>query len=101
MKTAGRITATLVTLLALYVLGYWLLIKQGWAYQLLSNGTDPFQPTKALTAVRSAFAPIRELEQIWTVDVPLRKHLTGHWRSARTNDFVTLGPNQEFHFQLG
>jgi hypothetical protein len=105
MKTAGRLTATLALLLALYLLGYWLFIKQRWAAKLLDHA-NPFDNPEVYKsvvyeAVIDIFAPIQELDQIWTVDIPTRKHLTGHWRSETNSDFVTLGPNQECHFQLG
>jgi hypothetical protein len=105
MKTAGKITATLALLLGLYLLGYWLFIKQHWAAKLFGHA-DPFDKpvvykSVAYDAVRDIFAPIQELDKIWTVDIPTRKHLTGHWRSEKNSDFVTLGPNQECHFQLG
>lgn len=101
MKTAGKITATLALLLGLYVLSYWLLIVEGristlkWDSDLLINHPGAYE------AVQKAFAPIEELHEIWTMDLPTRKHLTGHWRSETNSDFVTLGPNQECHFQLG
>jgi hypothetical protein len=101
MKTAGKITATLALLLGLYVLSYWLLIVEGristlkWDSDLLINHPGAYE------AVQKAFAPIEEFHEIWTMDLPTRKHLTGHWRSETNGDFVTLGPNQECHFQLG
>lgn len=42
MNTAGRITATLVLLLGLYVLGFYLLVKRGWASKLLNEPSLPF-----------------------------------------------------------
>jgi hypothetical protein len=101
MKTAGKITATLALLLGLYVLSYWLLIKKDWAYALFFDSTALFRSQKVYFAICDSFEPIQELEEIWTVDIPTQKHLTGHWRSETNNDFVTLGPNQECHFQLG
>lgn len=98
MKTAGKITATLALLLGIYVLSYWLLIKKEWVDKLFLNSSFSIQ---VYWAVKDVFAPIRELDQIWTVDLPIHKHLTGHWRSATNSDFVSLGPNQECYFQLG
>ncbi len=98
MKTAGKITATLALLIGLYVLSYWLLIKKEWIDRWFLNSSSSIQ---VYWAVKDVFAPIRELDHIWTVDLPIQKHLTGHWRSETNSDFVTLGPNQECHFQLG
>ncbi len=100
MKTAGRITTTLALLLSLYLLSYWLLIKKDWLYKMSVFTTNPIAPPPFSDAVRNVFAPIEDLELIWT-SRPIRKHLTGDWRSDKNNDFVTLGPNGECHFQLG
>ncbi len=105
MKTAGRITATLALILSLYLLSYWILIKKDWLYKLSEFivsefNLEPYSETPLINAVTKAFKPIEELESIWT-SIITRKHLTGSWRSAKTNDFVTLGPDGECVFQLG
>jgi hypothetical protein len=101
MKTTGRFTATLLSLLALYVFGYWVLIKNHWADKLLRDPTDPFGQSKARIAITNMFQPISELDWYWNMVIPNRKYLTGHWRSETGNDFVTLGPEGECQFQLG
>lgn len=100
MKTAGKITANLALLIGLYVLSYWLLIKKGWADKLLGYLPDTSVSHKAWQSSLAAFKPMVELETIWSVDIPTQKHLIGHWRLGKTNDFVTLGPNFECQFQL-
>ena len=35
------------------------------------------------------------------MDIHTRKHLTGHWRKDRSEDFVTLDHNHECRFSLG
>lgn len=98
MKTAGKIIATLITLLAVYLLGYWLLIKKEWAHKLLYDHADPFcNQSRAYYAVNDAYEPIRRLDRFWT----FRRYCTGHWGSDTSSDFVTIGPNQECRFRLG
>lgn len=101
MKTARRLTSTLIALLALYVFGYWFLIKNHWADKLLNDPADPFGQSKAMIAVTSIFQPIEEIDSILRIDIPLQKQLIGTWRSETNNDFVTIGPKQECQFQLG
>jgi hypothetical protein len=101
MKTVGKITTTLALLLSLYLLSYWLLIKKGWADKLLRDAAYPFDATRASRAVYAAFAPINDLELTWTLHLPTRKRLIGHWRSNTNDDFVTIGTNEECQFQLG
>jgi len=101
MKTVGKITATLLTLLALYVLGYWCLIKKDWLQKLPFLQPDPFMVTQPHKGIRQAFKPLAELDHYLNVELPLRKYLTGHWQSESGTDFVTLDANQVCRFQLG
>lgn len=101
MKTAGRLTALLLSLLALYLLGYWFLIKNHWADKLLFNPSDPFSTTQAYNAVQYAYRPLGELDYYLNVVVPIRKHLTGYWHTNINGNFVIFGPRDECRFQLG
>jgi len=101
MKTAGRITASLAAILSLYLLSYWILIKKDWGHKLLTDPTAFHDPGLTYFTAKRAFRPIIELEEIWQLDIPTRKHLIGSWRSETNSDFVTLGPNGECHFQMG
>jgi len=101
MKTLGRITGTLLTLLALYVLGYWCLIKKDWLQKLPFLQPDPFMVTQPHKGIRQAFEPLAELDHYLNVEAPLRKYLTGHWQSDSSTDFVTLDANKACRFQLG
>jgi hypothetical protein len=101
MKTAGRITTTLVILLSLYLLGYWFLIKKDWADIWLGDRSLAPRTTKAYLAVYAVFAPIDKLDDYLNTVVPIRNYLTGHWRSDTPTDFVTFGPKEECDFRLG
>lgn len=101
MKTVRRHTATLLSLLALYLLGYWFLIKNQWADKLLNDRSVPFGQGKAMMAVYNIFQPIADLDTYWNFEIPTRKYLTGYWITDLNSEFVNIGPNQECHFRLG
>jgi hypothetical protein len=100
MKTAGRITTIIALLIGLYLLSYWLLLKQHCADKLLGDPYTSPVSLKAYEIMFSIFEPISELEEIWSRDIPTRKYLIGHWRSKTNSDFVTIGPTLECQFQL-
>lgn len=101
MKTAARLTATLIALLALYVFGYWFLIKKDWLLEINIGSTNPLLPSPFNQAVHKVFVPLAELDRYWNVTIPTRKYLTGHWCAQAGNDFVTLSPEGECQFRLG
>jgi hypothetical protein len=101
MKTPGRITATLIALLTLYVLGYWLLFKEEWAYNSLHDIRKPWYAPEAYNALYEVFDPVRRLDCFLSEKVPFRKSYASHWTSESGNDFMSLSSNQECHFSLG
>jgi hypothetical protein len=101
MKTAGRITATLALLLGFYILNYWLLVRKGWATQILGPPRGQFAINQLYSAIDKAFRPIARLDHYLNTVVPIRSRVTGHWSADGSSDFVTFDSTQECRFQLG
>ena len=101
MKTVRRLTATLIALLALYVLGYWFLIKKDWAFKLRGLKADRVKTEEFIILLHDVFRPLVKLDHFLSVVVPMRNRLTGNWISATTSDFVVFGPDQKCRFELG
>jgi hypothetical protein len=101
MKTPGRITATLIALLTLYVLGYWLFFKKGWYYDLLGYSLHSEIMQWTTGTLYTVFTPMRKLDRHLNLEIPMRNQLIGDWQSHTTTDNVVISPNLDCHFQLG
>lgn len=100
MKTARTTLASVLLLLALYLGGYWLLIKRDFVSKL-GPSNDPFQTSNIQRLIKGAFEPAHEVDLRVTHDRPLRDHLIGYWSSGSTSALVRVHQDHSCEFRLG
>lgn len=100
MKTARKLTIAIGLLVLLYMGAYWLFardeMRDGYPYRgtFESSGLGRSDWHKL-------FFPVAFLDYRMNVERPFRKSFAGHWKSADSQDFVTLARDGQCSFRIG
>lgn len=100
MKTFRNVVAVLGILLLLYVGAYWRFARKGMETGYRHEGYS-YSSIIEWNNWRKLFTPIASLDYRINVERPFRKRAAGHWKSAESDDFVTLDRDGQCSFLIG